>query len=180
MTKVYTSAVVIIPPEDIWSPIQTIRSQYDRQIHRWMPHIMLLYPFRPEDQFNNLETKFSEVCSQINSFTITLSRFKYFEHRHKNFTLWLDPEPNRLIQKLQFELLKIVPDCNDVNKFKDGFHPHLSVGQIQGISKLKITLHDLQKSWKDITFNVNDIYFISRENEKKSRFEIVETIQLKQ
>jgi len=27
MTKVYTSAVVIIPPEEKWSPIQTIRPQ---------------------------------------------------------------------------------------------------------------------------------------------------------
>jgi len=178
MTKVYTSAVVIIPPEDKWSSIQTIRTQYDRQIHRWMPHITLIYPFRPENQFNNLETKFSEICCQINSFEITLSKFKYFEHRYKNFTLWLDPVPNQLIQQLQLEILKIVPDCNDVNKFKEGFNPHLSVGQLQGNNKLKFTLHTLQKSWKEITFEVDEIYIISRQNEQKSSFEIIKTIVL--
>ena len=34
MEKVYTSAVVIIPPMDLWEPIQEIRRKYDRQINR--------------------------------------------------------------------------------------------------------------------------------------------------
>jgi hypothetical protein len=42
MSKVFTSAVVIIPPEELWIPIQKIRKKYDRQINRWMPHITLL------------------------------------------------------------------------------------------------------------------------------------------
>ena len=52
MKKVYTSACVIIPPKELWGPIQKIRQQYDRQIHRWMPHITLLYPFRPIVEFD--------------------------------------------------------------------------------------------------------------------------------
>ena len=35
--KTHKSAVVIIPPEEIWEPIQKIRRLYDRQGHRWMP-----------------------------------------------------------------------------------------------------------------------------------------------
>ncbi|TFG21867.1 MAG: 2'-5' RNA ligase family protein, partial [Promethearchaeota archaeon] len=119
--KVYTSACVIIPPEEKWPPIQNIRQKYDRQIHRWMPHITLLYPFRPETQFNDLEKAFITQCLEIHSFEITLSTFRYFQHRHQDYTIWLDPEPNNCIIQLQGELLKVVPDCDDVNKHKNGF-----------------------------------------------------------
>src|SRR5262249_27220192 len=43
----HTTAVVVIPPADAWPPIQALRERYDRQFRRWMPHITLLYPFRP-------------------------------------------------------------------------------------------------------------------------------------
>ncbi|MFX1258832.1 MAG: 2'-5' RNA ligase family protein, partial [Promethearchaeota archaeon] len=131
MSKIYTSAVVIIPPANIWDPIQEIRKIYDRQIDRWMPHINLMYPFRPKNQFITLKKKFLEMCIHINSFEVTLKNFKYFKHRNNNFTIWLNPIPNHLIIHLQSVILKILPDCNDVNKHKNGFQPHLSVGQIQ-------------------------------------------------
>ena len=179
MNKVYTSACVIIPPEEKWPPIQKIRQQYDRQIHRWMPHITLLYPFRPETQFNDLEKDFINKCSKIHSFEITLRNFRYFHHRHQNYTIWLDPEPNNLITQLQAELLKVVPDCDDVNKYKNGFTPHLSVGQIKGKEKLGSIIDILQKSWEDLQFFLNSVYFISRENNKLSKFEIIKKILLK-
>ncbi len=72
MSKVYTSAVVIIPPKNIWPPIQEIRKEYDRQINRWMPHVNLLYPFRHISEYSKLEKKFSEVSGQIGSFFSSL------------------------------------------------------------------------------------------------------------
>ncbi|MBI5480461.1 MAG: 2'-5' RNA ligase family protein [Deltaproteobacteria bacterium] len=45
--KTHHTAVVIIPPGEIWGPIQAIRQRHDQQFHRWMPHITPLYPFRP-------------------------------------------------------------------------------------------------------------------------------------
>ncbi|MHA1292364.1 MAG: 2'-5' RNA ligase family protein [Promethearchaeota archaeon] len=179
MGKVYTSAAVIIPPKEKWGSIQEIRRIYDRQIDRWMPHITLLYPFRHENQFNKLANRFSTICGKINPFKISLGKFKYFEHRYQNFTIWLDPQPNNAIIKLQSEILKLVPDCNDVNKFIGGFNPHLSVGQIQGTFNLKNTLRDLQDVWEELKFEVKEIFFISRNNSKKSRFTIKKTIPLK-
>ena len=179
MNKVYTSACVIIPPEEKWPPIQNIRKQYDRQIHRWMPHITLLYPFRPEIQFNDLEKDFLKQCSKIHSFEIYLRKFRYFHHRHQNYTIWLDPEPNISITQLQAELLKVVPDCDDVNKYKNGFTPHLSMGKVKGKEKLGQILETLQNSWKDLRFLFNSVYFISRENKKHSKFEITKNILLK-
>ena len=49
--KTHQTSVVAMPSDDICEPIQAIRREHDRQIHRWMPHINLLYPFYPRDQF---------------------------------------------------------------------------------------------------------------------------------
>ena len=179
MSKVYTSACVIIPPKEIWDPIQKIRQQYDRQIHRWMPHITLLYPFRPKAEFKYIKEEFEDFCSQIKSFIVNFRIFNYFHHRPQNFTIWLHPESNGLISNLQAELLRIVPDCNDVNKHKNGFTPHLSVGQIKGKKNLIKIIKRLQNSWKEIKFTVNCVYFISRENNNQSKFEIINQIDLK-
>ena len=179
MSKVHTSAVVIIPPEDIWEPIQHIRNRYDRHVHRWMPHITLLYPFRPRSEFYDLDEHFRRSCGQIKPFKITLRKIYYFNHGRQFYTLWLDPEPNDLVISLQSELLKIVPDCNDVNKIKKTFIPHLSVGQVKGKGTLTTTLNALQASWKELNFSLKNIFFISRDNIKGSKFQVQNCIYLK-
>ncbi len=180
MSKVYTSAVVIIPPEEKWAPIQEIREKYDRQINRWMPHITLLYPFRPEDEYPTLEKDFSNKCKSIKPFEIHLEQFNYFNHGKQRYTLWLNPEPVELVNNLQAIIIEIIPDCNDVNKYKHGFRPHLSVGQIQGKNNLLNIMKNLQDNWNEIHFLLNEIFFISREKSKTSKFEIKKRIQLQE
>ncbi len=180
MSKVYTSAMVIIPPEEKWPEIQEIREKYDRQINRWMPHITLLYPFRPENEYIIIEKDFSDECKSIESFKIHLKEFKYFNHGRQKYTLWLNPEPIDLITNLQSKIQIIVPDCNDVIKHKHGFRPHLSVGQIQGKNNLIEIMKNLQNTWSEIHFHVNEIFFISREKSKNSQFEIKKRIKLKE
>ena len=179
MNKVYTSALVIIPPKEKWVEIQEIRKKYDRQINRWMPHINLLYPFRPRDQYNDSEKEIIAVCKEINPFEIKFKEFKYFSHRHQNFTMWLFPEPTDLIINLQSKLLEIFPDCDDVNKHKGGFTPHLSVGQIKGRSLLNATLKELRDQWKELDLIIKSIFFISREKSDTSKFQVVKEIPLK-
>lgn len=179
MSKVFTSAVVIIPPEEKWALIQEIREKYDRNIQRWMPHITLLYPFRPEAEYLTLEKEFLEICKNINPFEINLKEFKYFNHGKQRYTLWLNPEPVVSIKNLQKTILEIVPDCNNVNKYKHGFSPHLSVGQIQGKNNLLELIKNLQDNLHEIHFLLNDIFFIAREKSKTSQFEIKKRIQLK-
>ena len=121
MTKVHTTAVVLIPPKKIWGTIQAIRKKYDRHFHRWMPHITLLYPFRPISEFNKLEPIFSTTCNKIDVFEIAFNIINYFNHGKQKYTLWLAPKPEDLVESLQHKLLEIVPDCNDVNLYKKGF-----------------------------------------------------------
>ena len=50
--KTHQTPVVIIPPKEIWASIQSIRQQHDTNYRRWMPHITLIYPFRPKAEFD--------------------------------------------------------------------------------------------------------------------------------
>jgi 2'-5' RNA ligase len=179
MNKVHSSAVVIIPPKEYWESIQEIRKIYDRNINRWMPHITLLYPFRPRNQYEDVQEVFTKVCKNINPFEVSLTSFSFFSHGRQKYTFWLDPEPNILIIDLQQELLKIVPDCNDVNKYKNGFRPHLSLGQVKGKTNIHHIINELQANWKVIKFTLNKIYFISRVENKNSNFKISEQFQFK-
>jgi 2'-5' RNA ligase len=179
MSKVYSSAVVIIPPKEKWASIQEIRKIYDCNIDRWMPHITMLYPFRPRNQFEEVVESFSEICKQFKAFEVFFKSFSYFSQGHQKYTLWLDPEPNISLIKLQAEILKIVPDCDDVNRYKIGFKPHLSVGQIKGKNKLQKILRDLQTDWEEIKFILNNIYFITREVSKNSKFKISKRFKFK-
>jgi len=172
MNKTYKTAVVIIPPEELWMPIQKIRRQYDRHFQRWMPHINLIYPFRLREQFTSLEPRFREVAQRLLPFTCSLAKFKYFIRKRQSFTVWLFPEPLNPIRELQQQFQKIVPECDDVNRFKGGFTPHLSVGQVHGRSALNRLIENLQKDWKPLSFTVDRIYFIVREDPPHDVFKI--------
>lgn len=177
MSKTVTSACVIIPPKEIWEPIQHVRRKYDNKVHRWMPHINLFYPFTPREQYATIFRDFKNKCETIPAFPISLLKFKYFRHQYQSYTIWLDPEPNESIIHLQRELLKLIPQYNDVNQFSGGYQPHLSVGQFTTY-KIHEFIAQLQKDWNKLQFFVDRIYFINREHTKDSVFQIKKTIKL--
>ena len=176
MKKVYTSALVIIPPKELWSPIQEIRMKYDRHIESWMPHITLLYPFIFEAELDLVIEDILNVCEKISPFKVTLKEFEVFHHGKQNYTFWLKPQPMELIIQLQYLLLRVVPECNDVNLYKDGFVPHLSLGQLNNKNKIKSFLENMSKKWNQLSFYVNQIHFISRKPFKNSKFEIKKSL----
>jgi len=69
--KTQKTALVIIPPAETWPPIQAIRRVHDRQYRRWMPHITLIYPFRPIAEFSTLCETLAPVCNRLASLEIT-------------------------------------------------------------------------------------------------------------
>lgn len=179
MNKVYNTAVVIIPPENIWGSIQKIRRKFDRHIDRWMPHITMLYPFYPQSEFSWVIKKFSEIKRIFFSFEIMFEKLDYFHHKKENFTLWLKPEPSDKIIELQKKLLEYVPECDDVSKFKTGFTPHLSLGQIKGKPNLHSVKKKLEYNWKPLSFIVKYIALIWRNKENpRDPFKVIEKVSL--
>src|SRR5215831_6667307 len=88
LVKTHHTAVVAMPPPEVWEPIQAIRRQHDRNVHRWMPHITLLYPFMPREQFGEALPGLMEVGRQSAALQVTLATFQAFTHAFGKATIW--------------------------------------------------------------------------------------------
>ena len=164
--KTAHAAVVAIPPQDVWAPIQAIRERYDRHLQRWMPHVTLLYPFRPRAMFDQAEPALRRACAALPSFAATLGELRFFPHGRDRFTIWLAPEPAESFVRLQRALQEQFPDCDDASRHGSGFVPHLSVGQATGRDQLAERLTELRAGWRQLAFEVRAVALIWREGEE--------------
>ncbi|CAD5115900.1 DgyrCDS4835 [Dimorphilus gyrociliatus] len=165
--KSFKSAIILMPPETEWTQIQNIREKHDKAYNRWMPHINLIWPFVPDMDCNfDLEfVKISQALSKLAPFKVkfTQKSFSFFEH--KQCVLWLNPlendhddNPHPSVIKLQKILQNLYPNYYDGTK---EFVPHLTLGRFQR-KHINNVRENFQKDWKDIEFEVNKIYLISR------------------
>jgi RNA 2',3'-cyclic 3'-phosphodiesterase len=162
--KTHQSAVVAMPSRAIWEPIQAIRRQHDRQLHRWMPHINLLYPFYPRDQLQPQQVipRLAAACRQVPAFEVTLATLRYFTHGVQRATIWLAPEPREAFVHLQATLQQAFPDYDEQSRFSGGFTPHLSVGQVTSRRALQSLLVALQSTWVPLKFHLDAVGLICR------------------
>ncbi|MCP2731753.1 poly(A) polymerase [Limnofasciculus baicalensis] len=173
---IYQSALVIIPPDEILPEIQTIRRICDRQFHRWMPHINILYGFLPEAYFPQVAAAIAQKLTKLQPFTITLSKIETFTH-HTSCTAWLNPipQPPDALHQLQTILQQLFPQCNQQStRSHNGFTPHLTIGQFPTTKEAQTQL----PQWQPINFKVDSIYLISRRHDEP--FKIRYSIPLKQ
>ena len=161
--KTHRTSVVAIPADDVLEPIQAIRRQHDRQINRWMPHVNLLYPFMPREQFDIALPLLTRACEQVAAFDVTMATFRSFTHRANRSTVWLDPEPKEAFVQLQSTLQAAFPDYDEQSRFAAGFTPHLSVGQSGGKRVLRPLLETLQANWTPLHFRLTAVALIWRE-----------------
>ncbi|MHC5056076.1 MAG: 2'-5' RNA ligase family protein [Planctomycetota bacterium] len=175
--KTHSTALVLIPPRAVWEPIQQIRRVHDRHFARWMPHVTLVYPFRPRSEFGAARPLVAAACARVEPFAVTLAEFRFFKHKH-SFTAWLDPQPPDEIVRLQLELARGFPDCDDVNRFEDGFRPHLSVGQARTMNEIDALLADLSGGWRPIGFEAAEVAMIWRGAKTGDVFRVAKAVRL--
>jgi 2'-5' RNA ligase len=179
LRKTHHTAVVLMPPADVWPPLQAIRQRHDRHARRWvMPHITLLYPFRPRDEFPAVAEQLAVVCWRLAPFPLLLREWRYFDHGRGSYTLWLVPEPMAAVQRLQAALQDVVPDCDDVCRYPRGFTPHLSLAQAQGQAMRQRLQDMLQATWQPLSFMVEAIQLIWRQPPADDVFRVDRTIRL--
>jgi 2'-5' RNA ligase len=176
--KIHTTAVVLIPPEECWEPIQKIRRLHDRKLRRWMPHITLLFPFREREEFDGIAARFEDVCEGVRPFALRLSEFRHFRHRAHSFTLWLAPEPADPLVQLQAALQEAAPDCDDASSHARGFVPHLSVGQAREHETMSALKQTLQAYWQPVSFVVDRVSLVWRREPPDDVFRVDRTIAL--
>ena len=178
IAKTHKTAVVLIPPEDCWEPIQPIRRQHDRHVRRWMPHVTLLYPFRPREQFDEAAGMLRDACRQIEPFEVRLAEFRRFHHGRARYTLWLAPEPQETMLHLQAAVASAAPECDDVSKHAQGFTPHLSVGQVNGHDAMASLKTSLEASWQPLSFTARHVNLIWRDEPPDDVFRVDRLIAL--
>lgn len=175
-TKTHKTAIVIIPDDDLWLPIQSIRSNHDKSYRRWMPHITMIFPFRPREEFEKLAVQLRQACKLVQPFKIEFAEFRYFHHEANKYTIWLHPEPAEAIKKLQHSLWQELPDCTEVMRFASGFTPHLSVGQASEATVRQL-LDSFQTSWQPISFVLRSVSIIWRNDPPDDIFRVDRVIE---
>ena len=172
------TAVVIIPPNDTWGPIQSIREKHDRQIGRWMPHITLIYPFFPKSAFGRAAKDLSPACNSLKPFDIEVARFDFFWHGKGYYTVWLAREPEEPLLDLQTALWPLVCESHELERGIRHFRPHLSVGQVRGTADMARLIEELQANWTPIRFRVDSVHFIWRNVPPDDAFRVGRSLPL--
>jgi 2'-5' RNA ligase len=143
-----------------------------------MPHITLLYPFRPRQEFPLLAEQLAAVCRTLEPFRLLLRELRYFDHGRGSYTLWLMPEPMAAVQQLQAALQGVAPDCDDVCRYPGGFTPHLSLAQAKGQAMRQRLQDTLQAAWQPLSFMVEAIQLIWRQPPAADVFRVDRAILL--
>lgn len=178
LPKTHYTAVVLIPPEGVWEPIQAIRRIHDPQERRWMPHLTMLYPFVPEKHFAAASERVAEVCRRHAPLELTLADFRTFEHNPTSATLWLDLEPRRPVIDLQADLEREFPQCSEASAFEAGFVPHLSVGRFPGRDAVDAAMREFQFAWMPLEFTIDSLSLIARSGTPDDPFHLRQALPL--
>ncbi|KAK9712365.1 hypothetical protein K7432_007201 [Basidiobolus ranarum] len=167
--RTFKSAVCIIPPSTLWKPIQDIREIHDKHVKRWPPHINLLYPYLPYEEFSNVAIpKLLETLSTVKPFRLKLTQFHWFQHSKNSSTAWLKPAsiPEDALENLERCMVEAFPDFNDqLNIGSEGFTPHLSVGQFRSKGQVELKVAELNQLFDELEpleFEVTSVQLINR------------------
>jgi 2'-5' RNA ligase len=174
----HKTALVVIPPESAWPPIQAIRAEHDRKVGRWMPHITLVYPFLPAGEFERAAGRLGPACEALRPFELRLARFDTFRHHRDSYTLWLKPEPEEPLVALQRAVWSASWEGEAPRPAWGRFRPHLSVGQARGRPAMNRLLDGLRRSWQPVTFPVEGVSLIRREDPPDDVFRVAHRVPL--
>ena len=155
-----------------------VQSRYDRNFRRWMPHITLIYPFRPANEFDALSEQFARILADLQPFDLELTTFNLFQHPRRGCTIWLAPEPEDSVIKLQTRLWQVVPDCDEVRRHPNGFTPHLSIAQARRKNIAADLITEWRNTWTTLKFRVSQIHLIWRNDPPDDVFRVGRSVQL--
>lgn len=176
--KTHLTACAILPPEEVWEPLQRVRRLHDPHVRRWMPHINLLYPFVALPRLDEATREVAEALIPHRPFTLELSRFGFFTHRKGRITLWVEPDPVPPITRLHASLFERFPECDDTARQQGGFTPHLSLGVFLQRSQARIARDEIEASWAALSFEVTHVSLLARSGYEKDPFEVVASLPL--
>ena len=144
-----------------------------------MPHINILYPFVSPEDFAEAIPRVRRVAAGFEPFRVTLARFARFRHSPGHYTIWLAPEPDTPLKALHHQLVRVFPQCDDLDRFPQGYTPHLSIGQFRGDEEsVGRFMNRLQRQWTPLPFEVDSLVLIRRDDPPDDVFREAHRIRL--
>jgi len=92
--KAVTSAAAILPPTELCTQIEAVRSKHDKAFERWPPHINLLFPFIPEASMEAAVSLAEKALAAVGPFSITFNELSHFDHGKNGVILIARPTPS--------------------------------------------------------------------------------------
>lgn len=154
-----TTALTLVVPTNLHGVINSIRKTYDKAYLRWMPHINFLFPFVPEERFEEIKSKLAPALKSFGSFKVDLSEIGFFKQA-KGVTIHIKPKDPTKLEALFEVIRQAIPD---VMPKHNEFHPHLTIAQCK-LSEADEKIEDF-KLWvreNDFEFTVDNICILQR------------------
>lgn len=161
--KQHSSTVALIPPEEVWPPIQAAREALrDKGLYRWPPHINLLYPFVSPDEFGAAIELLSPALATLAPPTITLDSLGCFGGRSRGvlYAYSSSVEETAALRELQAALQAALPTCHEQQR--DGvFTPHLTLAHF-GCRDDAEAAKERLSPWTSVTFSCEGSVHVMR------------------
>lgn len=148
---------------DIVIGVQQVRTELkDKGYYRWPPHINLMYPFLPPQNFDAIVPSMTNALQSVCPFEVSLERFGTFGGA-KTGVCWLDPTPHHPIKNIQCLLESAIDEFEGSSK-KGGkpFVPHMTVSHLESITEANLTAAMAQQTWEPVSFTVKEVYILER------------------
>eukprot|EP00754_Rhynchopus_humris_P051265 Rhum_TRINITY_DN9443_c0_g1::Rhum_TRINITY_DN9443_c0_g1_i1::g.33345::m.33345 len=160
LDKDHANALIIMPPLELWAPIQALRKAHDPAVKRWMPHINLVWPFATARHQKECAAVLTQRLKHFQPFELGFNGYGSFNNAKEN-VLYLDPttpegEQCRKPHALRSCALDAFPELAE-----ERFHPHLTVGKFQG-KKAQAEMKEVMAGWTPMRFTVKEVYIVSR------------------
>ncbi|WP_436761305.1 poly(A) polymerase [Streptosporangium sp. V21-05] len=161
------TAVVWIPPAELWPAIQEIRREHDPRSHRWPPHVTVMFGFVPESSFERAAPVLAAATAAIPPFTARLRGVRAFSHRDGS-TVWLDPASDgpEPWAALRAALERGFPHCRGRS---GDYTPHLTLGRVRDPGRFAADWERRLGGEAGETARVGELVLLSRRGEEPMR-----------